>query len=582
MAEIEAPYPTDPLDGASAGSGSEGIFPRSFVVLDPSAEQPVDLYYRVGSLPLSDEVGGRCAIIAVAVVDDRLLVAVPGSVWNRKTKQRKLVAGSLTSPTQIAIAVCGEDDREPPLVGKQVKIWFGFLARELEESISFAADDDISCDFGSADNPGLYPFGQNLMEVAQDHYAFVSAASGVGEIQPEETPVSESRFLELERSVQTLGQGIQQLLQAQHIAPPRGASSKAAPAPTSRPSALKNTPRVKLFPGIDTKVMNAAMEAGVPTEHLAEMSKILSKKPKRIEDVPKRRVREKDALSESDEEDPDLEEVGPSPPIDPDLHADDLVLAIQKLTQICGTLTENKTKKNDLENILEGAGSVSSSDVSGMPGARKNAAALRALQRALKDNPKFIFETIEAHMATDLSSQPVLPGEALSPGLSARGWLISRSRIQNFASHVRWTWAVAGVWDALMGGRHAEARARCALLCASADQAAIDGGSWLIGNVSLLEPVAPFHQFSHHTAPGPTEPQHSALFDSRWMEIFLTHVREQEAYQEAKRKLGKPGKVKDDKGVGEEDVAPKRRPKPKPNPKGKAAAGPAGSDAAQS
>ncbi len=200
MAEVEAPLPIDPLDGASEVSGSEGIFPRSFVVLDPSSEQPVDLYYRVGSLPLDSEEGGRCAIIAVAVIDNRLLVAVPGPVWHKKPKQRKLRSGSLGSPTQVAIAVCGEEDREQPLPVMHIKIWVGFLAGELEEVVSFAGGEDVTFEFGSADGPPLFPFGQNLMEVAQEHYAFVSAVSGVGSLQ-DEVPVTESRFLELERSV---------------------------------------------------------------------------------------------------------------------------------------------------------------------------------------------------------------------------------------------------------------------------------------------------------------------------------------------------------------------------------------------
>ncbi len=578
MAELDAPLPIDPLDGASEVSGSEGIFPRSFVVLDPSSEQPVDLHYRVGSLPLDSEEGGRCAIIAVAVIDNRLLVAVPGPVWHKKPKQRKLRSGSLGSPTQVAIAVCGEEDREQPLPGMQIKIWVGFLAGELEEVVSFAGGEEVTFEFGSADGAPLFPFGQNLMEVAQEHYAFVSAVSGVGGLQ-DEAPVTESRFLELERSVQSLEHGINQLLQANLG---KGAKSQAAAATT--PSPMRATPkpasRVKIFPGIDTKVMNAALEAGVPSEHLSEMSKILSKKPKRLEDVPRANGREKDVLSESEEEN-ELDVVNSSTPaLDPDLPADGVALALQKLTQICSTLAESRSKKNDLESILDGVGSAGSSDTTGKPSARKNAAALRALQRSLRDNPKYIFETIEAHMASDFSSQPVLPGEALSPGLSARGWLISRSRVQNFAAHVRWTWAVAGVWDALMQNRVSEARARCALLCASADQASIDSGSWLLANVSMLEPVAPFHQFAHHTVPGPTEPQHSALLDNRWMEIFLTHVREQDAYQEAKRKLGKNGR-RDDKGEKDEDPKPKVRPKVKPNPKGKAAPGPSGSDAAQ-
>lgn len=80
----------------------------------------------------------------------------------------------------------------------------------------------------------------------------------------------------------------------------------------------------------------------------------------------------------------------------------------------------------------------------------------------------------------------------------------------------------------------------------------------------MLENPAPYHAFVNHQHPSAQELQHTALVDPRWMEVFLSHVKDIDAYQEAKRRLGARGVKKDD---GEEK--PKGTPKPKPKAKGK-------------
>lgn len=68
-----------------------------------------------------------------------------------------------------------------------------------------------------------------------------------------------------------------------------------------------------------------------------------------------------------------------------------------------------------------------------------------------------------------------------------------------------------------------DARARCASAISAADQASIDGGNWMMSTVALLKPLPPYQQFANHTA------QHSALYDARWTEIFMTHLKEVDA-----------------------------------------------------
>ena len=81
----------------------------------------------------------------------------------------------------------------------------------------------------------------------------------------------------------------------------------------------------------------------------------------------------------------------------------------------------------------------------------------------------------------------------------------------------------------------------------------------------LLEPPAPYHSFSAHHPPGPQDLQHTALVDPRWMDLFLSHVREMDNYQEAKRRLSKPKKDEVERPAAKE----KAKAKAKGSPKGK-------------
>lgn len=183
-------------------------------------------------------------------------------------------------------------------------------------------------------------------------------------------------------------------------------------------------------------------------------------------------------------------------------------------------------------------------------------------------------------MAQDFQSRAARPGEPLQGG-SVRGWLETRSRITNHQAHVRWAWAVGAIWDALILGNIKEARARCAVLIAAADQTSIDAGSWLLSGVALLEPAPPFHTFAAHQTPGHQELQHSALLDPRWMELFLSHVKEMDSYQETKRKLSKPTVQAGAASRGDEEKIAKAKAKSKGKGKGKGSQKEAETEASQ-
>ena len=341
--------------------------------------------------------------------------------------------------------------------------------------------------------------------MANDRFIFQSAESGAGlGTSAEETGLQgRMRFLE-DSLIQ-----IQQSLAGLSLAPPTGGvsgpsagglpdgagslsvrpTSKAKPTKTgSKPTMAKGA-----LSGMDPAVVHAALSAGVPEKHLLEMAQVLKQKPSTMDDAP--RAKRKTAWTPLEESEEEEEEEAADGKEEVQGSKSEVGKALTKLTQICSTLVEQRQKKGDLEHLLDGSGLANSSDTSSVPSARRNAAALRAMQRALKENPRFVFQAIEANLLSDFHAQPTSPGEPFGTA-TVRGWLTSRSRIQNFTSHVRWSWQVGGVWDALIRGDHDEARARCAVLIAAADQAAIDSGSWVLANVSLLEGPPPYQAFA--------------------------------------------------------------------------------------
>lgn len=72
--------------------------------------------------------------------------------------------------------------------------------------------------------------------------------------------------------------------------------------------------------------------------------------------------------------------------------------------------------------------------------------------------------------------------------------------------------------------------------------------------------------FANHQPPASYENQHSMLFDPRWMEVFMGHVRELDSYHEARKKLGKGGQSRGEK---DEEVTPKPKAKVKAKGGGK-------------
>ena len=542
-----------------------------------------NLHYEVGRLGLVDGFSFS-SVIAIAVQGGQLLVAVPFESWARKVADRALPPKALSKPLLCSVFACHPEAREEPLEEEfSQRIWVGFLNKELEPSLEFSFPAEFEADYPFVSDSGeaFIPYAESLVEVSAERYQFVTAESGGGGAASASRGERAAgggdagRIARLEDGMAELQKSLSSLTSVM-----RGSLKEMkdrAPSTPARAPALRTPERVRRvnFRGLDGAVVDAALGAGVPEAHLQEMADILSKSPGKMEDLPRRPAKNTEgALSETEEEEPEEVEEELEGGSRPGSSSDTSVAkAIVKLTKVCSHLAQSKRRRDPLEQLLDIGGGSLEGEGSGSVASKKGAA-LRLLKKRLVENPSMIYKSIESNMLMDYGSQPVKPGEG-SGHITARGWLEHRSRIQSFASHVRWSWTMAGVWDALIRGDVDQARARCALAVAAADQSAIDGGSWILAQTMLLETPPPLQSFSSHTSPGPQESQHTSLLESSWVEIFLHHVKEQDSYLEAKRRLsGKGGRREESEKDRSDDKGGKREKggKPKGTPKGGAKA----------
>eukprot|EP00438_Fugacium_kawagutii_P018478 Skav222409 [mRNA] locus=scaffold4005:148863:154871:+ [translate_table: standard] len=220
----------------------------------------------------------------------------------------------------------------------------------------------------------------------------------------------------------------------------------------------------------DPTVVSSALQAGVPVDQLKTIGRLVKQRPTRLEDLPRKAPGRADPLSGSEhgEGDPD-----PMALMDPGM--DPVASAVCQLTKIVGSLTRTQKKEPTLEDALNGvsAGSSGSADQSISFSSRRNAAALRALKKALLTAPKAIWQSIEELMEEDYHLRASAPGLG-QPQMTARAWAQYRSRIQNYPQSVRWAWGTAGALDALRMGNVDECRARLCLMLGGTGRPAVD------------------------------------------------------------------------------------------------------------
>ena len=529
-----------------AEEGSErGREPRDFIV---ASETQTEFEYLPGVFSY-EETPPCIAIVVVAEVDSRLLVAVPEAAWAKSKRKRMLPAGSFHKPVQVFVPLCDHDRRHEPDNTPTTKIWLGLLDPAFERHLSFEEGDQVEMGF-PVDAQGVQrlPYARALVKIARDHFTFLSAESGVPAppgLGAGDAELNQRMGL-LEDGMAALQAGMQEILQAK-----LGRKPKAAARPKDNE---KQFP-----PGVDPAVAAHALQVGVSPDALAEMAQLFQAAPKAAAEVEAEEV----ANSSEEEEaflDPALGVAGGS--------QDPMVTAVSQMSKILKSMYKEKKVRKDktLDSLLDRV-DVGLGKEHGSGGTKTKAAALQALQQCLIKDPKLIYTAIEKRMMEDYVSSALPPGATSRP-TTARGWVEHRSKIQSYPSSIRAVWTLSGVWDALIEGRIDEARARCALGVAQLDQQAYDAGGWILAAEMALEAPPPYSAFAVHQPPAIWEQPHTRLIDHRWVDLCMARLRDVADYHEKKIKLNNSSRAgkNDENGLLAD-------PKPKSQPKGKKGGG---------
>eukprot|EP00438_Fugacium_kawagutii_P015962 Skav227099 [mRNA] locus=scaffold199:49523:51667:+ [translate_table: standard] len=449
-------------------------------------------------------------LIFVTAHESKYLVAVPQAAWHRTVARRVLPRGALSRPVNVEVVGDSSD-------GFGVRVWVGYLAEDLVPSVL----PGVSADPGAVsflDETGavLLPFGESLMEFANDHFGFLSAVS---------SPEALAGDPAAQGSVPELGS------------------------------------RLSAFANLDPSVVASALAAGVPSEHLSKLSELFAKKPSQMHDLPRRSPPVgRNVLSESEEEEDPLADAvvqgdgggGGDSPVEK---------AVLQLTKLVSSMAKKEKKSSGFESILERGEGGSAESSGSSTQARSKAAAFQRLKAALQERPEWLYTSIEEKLIEDFSLSRSAPGTSTTSATS-RGWVEHRSRLGHYPATIRFAWVVAGIHDSLRSNDIAQARARCALALAAIDQSSLDGGSWTLAQEFLLELPPPYNAFANRRQPEPHEQIATRLADDRLVEILLWRLKDRDSFLESRKRLTQASRPKQ----------PPQNPPPKAAPKNKAKA----------
>ncbi len=505
-------------------------------------------HYELAHLLLEGEDGlFSVNLIPITIIEGYLLVAAPRLAWSKTVADRVLPKQALVRAVLVEVLAAACESPDLPLEEHPgLKVWVGFLQQKLKNKLVLGGAENPSYDVCleddvfSTDGVVVMPYGPALANLADEHFSFLSAQSGVGE----EDPGLEGRMARLEQTFEGIRDQLQVLVgTSKTVGPAARARAKAAPG-----RAGPAVPGGAELAGLDPAVVASARQAGISEAQLADIGRLM-KKDTKLHDLPQTRAR-KNALSETEDEEEEEEvtegaEEQAGAPVEK---------AILQLTKIVGSLSKKK-KVGGIEALLDVADGGGESG-SAASGTRSKAAAYKKLKASLVDNPRYIFETIEELMDQDFAQFKMGPGLG-TVDTSSRAWLEHRSRLQNYPNTVRMAWQVAAIHDCLRQGLADQARARSALLLAAVDQAALDSGAWTLAQEALLEPAAPFGAFGSRRLPDQWEQATSKILEDRWVDVLMWRIKDRDSYIEARKRLT----------TSRATAAPKVEPTPKPAPR---------------
>eukprot|EP00438_Fugacium_kawagutii_P028528 Skav222525 [mRNA] locus=scaffold2875:50542:57914:+ [translate_table: standard] len=401
--------------------------------------------------------------LGVAESEQSVIVAVPDSAWHRTKSRRVLPEDALVRAVRVEVFASSGLDRAAVDDSFSLKIWLASLKPEYADLVIYGQDGAATTCF-PVDSMGLprLPAAEALVAVANDHFLFLSAESAAGLPQRDVQDVMEERVSKLEGNISEILECLKDLKGVKKTP----ASAKITPPQPTAPASQLGGP-----PGLDHQIAAQALAAGVSQNALAEISQVLARQTPQDPLVPPAAPEVNLDTSDEDELDQHLGTAAGSGSADP------LNTAVMSLTKIISQMHKDRArqKQRGLDGILDRAEGGSARDAS-TSSSRSKAGALRSLQNLLHSNPKLLYEALEKNMQKDWEAAgQSLPGASIAR-ISARGWIEAGSRVNAYQSSARPAWQFAGIWDSLMQGKVAEARARAALATAMYDQVCCDRG----------------------------------------------------------------------------------------------------------
>ena len=401
---------------------------------------------RISSLPHTPAV----QVIFVAELDNKILVAFPGSAWHKQKNQRVLPNGWITRATSVEVAACSMVEREVVVEYLFLSCWIGLLKPDLANRVDFQQTAlDVEYMFEASCEAVVVPFATALADACNDHFSFFSASEAPEAFPQGDTAEDEDQFpsdpaghgsagvsarvAKLEGLMEKVSANLDILLDARPArAPALRTSAKfssAAPPPPrvtfakakSMGSAASDA--AFQYPQLDPGVVQAAVQAGVSATALQQMSKLVARNPKAAKMGDMVAPLEMDPLSEEDAEEGatmGLEDSG-----SPEQPVDAVSQAVVKLTDLIASMAEEKKKKasvSKLDTALDGAPAGYISETSGLGSGKRSAAARRALRALLIENPQEISAMVEKLMWEDISSQTLGPNMVV-PSLASQSEL---------------------------------------------------------------------------------------------------------------------------------------------------------------
>ena len=498
-------------------------------------------------------------LIPITFVEGSLLIAAPHAAWHRTIARRFLPQNSLARVVLLEVPAESESGEEVSL-----KVWVGYLAAEFVGQIVFyASGSEEALTFVDGSGAAASPTVESLVKVANEQFGFYSAESQLeAEEAAEPAHPVEDRVHALEEQ---LGAIQQQLLELP------GKLKESTSAGKERSGNLKKGAQPR-YSGLDPGVLASARVAGIPEAQLAKLAELVSKPPRMTEPT-RKPVRSKNILSESEEE--DIEEEAEPEKEEDSSPTQAVQKAVVQLTKLVASMTQQKKNRHGLEGIFDKIEGSSSDPSSSSSSSRSKAAAYQRLKAALVDRPEWLFQSIEERMGEDFNQTRSAPNTS-TMSTTSRGWVEHRSKVGHYPATIRLMWLLGGIHDCLKNGEVNQARARCALALAAADQASIDNGNWSLAHEFLLELPPPYAAFSNRRPTDFQEQVSTRLTDERFIEIMMWRLKDRDAYIEARKRLNQ----NQPKAKALPATPPGREPRPNPKqqpkakPKTKAAAAP--------